>query len=292
MNSANGIYWLASYPKSGNTWMRMFLRNLQRNGDVPVDINEYDDEDDFYANIASSRNWIDEVLGFDTADLIPAEIERLRPEIYRWSSRNEKKICYHKIHDAYTCTSANEPLVSREATLGALYILRNPLDVAHSAANHWNCSLDQAIAYMGNPEARFARSHKKMARQLEQRLLNWSGHVLSWVDAPGLNCLAIRYEDMLQDPLSTFSRAAAFLQFPSNPERIEKAISFSDFRELSRQEAEQGFSERPQHTGHFFRQGKSGGWRELLTPEQVAKIVADHGEVMRRFGYLNELEPV
>lgn len=180
-----------------------------------------------------------------------------------------------------------------EATLGALYILRNPLDVASSAANHWNCSIDHAIVNMGNPDTRFARSRKKMAAQLEQRLLNWSGHVLSWADAPGLNCLTIRYEDMLQDPLNTFSRAAAFLQMPKDPQRIEKAIRFSAFSELSRQEAEKGFYERPQHTARFFQQGKSGGWREQLTAEQVARIVAEHGEVMRRFGYLDERgEPV
>lgn len=291
MTSTGNIYWLASYPKSGNTWMRLFLRNLQRNGEAPADINEYDD--DVYTSIASLRKWMDEVMGFDTADLIPAEIERLRPEMYRWSSRNEKKIRYHKIHDAYIYTAENEPLVSREATLGVLYILRNPLDVASSAANHWNCSLDEAIARMGNPETVFPRSREKLASQLEQRLLDWSGHVLSWVDTPGLNRLTIRYEDMLQDPLNTFSRAAAFLQFPVVQERIEKSIRFSDFQELSRQEAEKGFNERPHHTGRFFRQGKSGGWRELLNTEQVGRIIADHGEVMRRFGYLDERgEPV
>lgn len=282
MKPTGGIYWLASYPKSGNTWFRTFLRNLQADQATPVDINDLST-----GNIASARGWLDEVLGFDTADLTIDEIEQLRPEVYRWSLR-DKEIGYHKIHDAYTYTAAAQPLVSCEATLGALYILRNPLDVALSAANHWHCSVDDAIVRMGNPDMALARSRKRLNSQVSQRLLTWSEHVLSWIDAPSLRCEVVRYEDMLHQPLATFTRAAAFLQLPADPERVEKAIRFSDFQELARQETEKGFRERPYHTEQFFRQGKSGDWREKLSPEQVARLIADHSEVMRRFGYLDE----
>ncbi|MEJ2083836.1 MAG: sulfotransferase, partial [Acidobacteriota bacterium] len=35
-----GIVWLASYPKSGNTWLRAFLMNFLDPGKRPVDINQ------------------------------------------------------------------------------------------------------------------------------------------------------------------------------------------------------------------------------------------------------------
>jgi hypothetical protein len=283
-----GIYWLASYPKSGNTWFRIFMSNLLKDDDEPVDINDMD----VTTGIASGRDWLDEVLGFDTAELSPDEVERLRPEVYRWALR-EDEVGYHKIHDACTLTSEGEPLVSREATLGALYILRNPLDVAPSAANHWHCSIDEAIDKMGRSQMSLCRSTKALQPQVRQRLLSWSEHVLSWVDASGLNVEAIRYEDMLEDSQAAFCCAARFLQLPADPERVAKAIRFSDFRVLSRQEGEQGFRERPQHTERFFRSGTSGGWRETLTGEQVRRVVADHGEVMHRFGYLDaQGEPI
>ncbi|MGZ8915410.1 MAG: sulfotransferase domain-containing protein [Methylobacter sp.] len=282
-----GIYWLSSYPKSGNTWFRTFLQNLLEDGKQPVDINDL-----ATGNIASGRGWLDEVLGFDTAELDPDEVERLRPEVYRWSLRDEK-IGYHKIHDAYTYTTSGEPLVSREATLGALYILRNPLDVAPSFANHNHCSIDDAIARMGEDEHTLCRSRKGLPNQVRQKLLTWSEHVLSWADAPGLNRRVIRYEDMLNDPVTTFTEAARFLHLPDDSARVEKAIRFSEFKELAQQEEEKGFKECPLKTARFFRQGKSGGWRDKLTPAQVERIVADHGEVMRRFGYLDERgEPV
>lgn len=276
-----GIYWLASYPKSGNTWFRTFLKNLIEDGDEPADINDLS-----IGNVASSRVWLDEVLGFDTAELDPDEVDRLRPEVYRWSLRDDA-IGYHKIHDAYTSTLNGEPLVSREATLGALYILRNPLDVAPSYANHNHSSIDDAITRMSEHDHALCKSRKGLPNQVRQRLLTWSEHVLSWVDAPDLNCRVIRYEDMLEDPLAAFTRAARFLQLPHDTARIAKAIRFSDFKVLSRQEEEKGFREKAPKTERFFRQGKSGDWRDKLTPEQIARIVAEHGKVMRRFGYLN-----
>ena len=278
-----GIYWLASYPKSGNTWFRTFLRNLLEDGDAPVDINDLST-----GSIASSRGWLDEVLGFDTAELDPDEVDRLRPEVYRWSARHDE-IGYHKIHDAYTVTRDGEPLVSREATLGALYILRNPLDVAPSYANHHHTSIDEAIKAMGESDHALCKTRKGLPNQVRQKLLTWSEHVLSWVDAPGLNCHVIRYEDMLHDPITTFTEAARFLQQPDDPARIEKAIRFSDFKVLSQQEAEKGFKERPPKTERFFRQGKSGDWRDKLSPQQVEGIIAHHDSVMRRFGYLDAL---
>lgn len=283
----SGIYWLASYPKSGNTWFRSFLSNLQRNGNAPADINDL-----ATGNIASARGWLDEVLGFDTAELDADEVEHLRPAVYDWTLQ-EPAIGYHKIHDAYTHTTTGEPLVGSAATLGALYIVRNPLDVAPSYANHNQSTVDQAITLMGDPQNAMSQSRKKLLSQVRQRLLTWSGHVQSWGDAPGLNCLVIRYEDMLARPIATFTQAAHFLQLPDDPQRIEKAIRFSDFKVLSAQEAENGFRERPAKAARFFRQGQSGGWRNQLTTAQVDRIVADHGTVMQRFGYLDERgEPV
>lgn len=274
-----GIYWLASYPKSGNTWFRAFLSNLRRDGAEPADINALDGEP-----IAAARGWLDDVLGYDTADLPPGDVETLRPAVYRWS-RHSPAIAYHKIHDAYTWTAAGEPLVSRAGTLGAIYLIRNPLDVAPSLAQHWQCTIDQAIAWMGSRGLTLADDRQGMTAQVRQRLLTWSGHVSSWVDAPGLRCEVIRYEDLLADPLPTFTRAAAFLGLPADPERVGRAIRFSEFRELARQEARHGFRGRLQGMDRFFRQGRSGGWRERLTEAQVARVLADHGRTMRRFGY-------
>ena len=307
-----GIYWLASYPKSGNTWFRTFLANLLSGRDTPVDIN------DLSHTIASSRGWLDEVLGFDTAELHPDEVDRLRPHVYRWSLRAPTP-SYHKIHDAYymvggepgagagglvvagaggpaapgEAAAAPEPLTSREATLGALYIIRNPLDVAPSYADHRGTSIDDAIAAMNDPAHALSRGTRGLPIQVRQRLGTWSQHVSSWVDAPGLRRLVIRYEDMQSDPMPTFTRAAQFLHAPEDPARIARALDFSAFDTLAQMERERGFRERSPRTGSFFRKGAAGDWRTTLTPAQVRAIIDAHAPVMRRFGYLDARgEPV
>ncbi len=275
-----GIYWLASYPKSGNTWFRTFLANLMSGSDTPVDIN------DLHHTIASSRGWLDEVLGFDTGELHPDEVDRLRPHVYRWSLRAAEP-SYHKIHDAYHAVGA-EPLPSREATLGALYIIRNPLDVAPSYANHRGSSIDSAIDAMCDPAHALSRGTRGLPHQVRQHLGTWSEHVTSWVDAPGLPCTVIRYEDMKADPVPTFTRAVQFLRAPDDPARIARALDFSAFDRLAQMERERGFRERNPRTGSFFRKGAAGDWRQTLTPEQVRRIIDAHAPVMRRFGYLDE----
>ena len=90
-----GIYWIASYPKSGNSWFRTFLHNLQSNSDGPVEINDL-----ATGSSASYRSWIDNVVGFEVSDLTHEEIDRLRPDVYRWALQTDE-IGYHKIHDAY-----------------------------------------------------------------------------------------------------------------------------------------------------------------------------------------------
>lgn len=280
-STTGGIYWLASYPKSGNTWFRAFLKNLREDGDEPCNINQLTT-----GAIASDRTWLSDVLGFDTAELTHDEIEALRPEVYRWSLRSPE-IGYHKIHDAYLPLATSQPLVGVENTLGALYIVRNPLDVVSSAANHWNLDIDRTIDRMADPQMTLAARRNGLVSQVRQRLLSWSGHVRSWVDATDLNCHVIRYEDMLADPVTTFSSAANFLELPCDPARIEKAIRFSAFDELSRQEALNGFQERPRRAMRFFREGNSGGWRQALSPAQIDRIAADHRDIMMRFGYLD-----
>jgi hypothetical protein len=276
-----GIYWLASYPKSGNTWFRTFLANLMSGSDTPVDIN------DLHHTIASSRGWLDEVLGFDTGELHPDEVDRLRPHVYRWSLRAAEP-SYHKIHDAYHAVGA-EPLPSREATLGALYIIRNPLDVAPSYANHRGSSIDSAIDAICDPAHALSRGTRGLPHQVRQRLGTWSEHVTSWVDAPGLPCTVIRYEDMIDDPAPTFTRAAQFLRVPHDPALIARALDFSSFDRLAQMEAAHGFREKNPTGGNFFRKGGKESWKGVLTPAQVRKIVDAHGPTMRRFGYTDTL---
>lgn len=281
--SSSGIYWLASYPKSGNTWMRLFIANLSgEEKKQEVDINELRT-----GAIASGRGWVDEVLGFDIGALSHDEIDLLRPEVYRWSAEHAEKLEYHKVHDAYTSLPDGRDLIPAEATRGALYLLRNPLDVAISFAHHSNCTIDKAIDNMSKPDFAFCGGEKRLHNQLRQWLLSWSDHVLSWADAQQINRLMIRYEDMINEPLTTFTKVAAYLELPTDQDSIKQALENCAIEKLQKQEKEKGFKEKMATSKSFFRKGKAGDWQETLSEAQIQRIISDHSKVMKRFGYLD-----
>ncbi|MCI5149860.1 MAG: hypothetical protein D3916_10830, partial [Candidatus Electrothrix sp. MAN1_4] len=105
--------------------------------------------------------------------------------------------------------------------------------------------------------------------------------------APDLNLRIARYEDMRLDPLFTFTAIAEFLCLPHDQHKVEDALTKCDFSLLKEQEEQGNFKERPANAPCFFRKGLVGDWQDQLTEEQVERIIKGHGQVMRRFGYLD-----
>lgn len=283
MSDAKGIFWLASYPKSGNTWFRIFLANLLNPSAAPININEL-----HTGEIASSRIWVDSILGFESAEFSHDEIDKLRRSAYQWHAEQLNEVGYHKIHDAYTYLERDKPLIPQEGCLGALYFIRNPLDVAISFANHSVCSIDQAINYMARSQYAFCKTTSRQHNQLRQQLLSWSQHVQSWTQAPQINVEVIRYEDMKLKPLATFTKAVSFLNLKASTADIEKALQHAQIEQLQQQEEQSGFRESPMNVKRFFRKGIVGDWQTSLSQEQITRIIHDHGEVMQEYGYLDE----
>ena len=279
-----GLFWLASYPKSGNTWFRIVLANLLNTSTNPIDLNQINT-----GAIASGRDWIDEALGFDSACLDHDELDQLRPAIYKWHSEQCNQVGFHKIHDAYTFVDNGSPMIPLEGCLGALYFIRNPLDVAISFANHSHCSIDKAIENMGHQTFAFCKGKYRQHNQLRQWLLSWSLHVQSWVEAQDIKVLVLRYEDMKQNPLPTFTKAIEFLQLGSSQADIAQAVDNASIEKLQQQEEELGFSEKPAKVHRFFRKGVVDDWRNTLTPAQINQVIRDHGDMMQRYGYLDAM---
>ena len=97
----------------------------------------------------------------------------------------------------------------------------------------------------------------------------------------------MRYEDMLAAPMKAFGGLARHLRLNPNAAELREAVERSSFERLQRQEVQKGFIERPEESDeNFFREGRAGQWKEVLTRAQIDRIVRDHGEQVARFGYL------
>jgi hypothetical protein len=285
--------WLASYPKSGNTWLRLLIANLSAT--KPVDINDLPER----GGIASARGPFDYLLLIDSGLLTHDEADCLRPRVYEELASGAQDdeydkletphpVRFVKVHDAYTLTPKGEPLLAgRRGADGAIVIVRDPRDVAPSLANHNRSTIDDAIGFMNKTDAGFCATRKRQHIQLRQQLPGWSGHIASWLDQSDIPVHLIRYEDLKADTVAILSRALAFAGRAASDEEIRRAVAFADFAELKNQETDRGFREAPRRQPGvpFFRRGEAGGWRDELTGEQVARIEAEHAPMMLRLGY-------
>jgi hypothetical protein len=275
----SGIIWLASYPKSGNTWIRAFLVNLLANPPEPVDINAMsgmtfgDARADFYEAVA----------GKPLDELDDEALHELRPAVHRLIASQKPDDVFVKTHNA-SLSVGGVPLITEEVTKGAIYIIRNPLDVTVSYADHYGITIDETIEAMASE----VNHVFTVGRSVFQYISSWSEHVLSWTEAEGLMRLVVRYEDMTRKPQDTFGRVVRFLGLPKDPRRLKKAIRFASFKSLAKLERETGFIERSKNTKRFFRKGQIGDWRNVLSEAQVRAVVEAQGPVMRKFGYLSE----
>ena len=225
-----GIFWLASYPKSGNTWLRMALQCLQRG--TAVHINDPTGR----ASMAARRYTFDTLLHVDSAHLTDAEVQCARPRVYEHMVREAREPLLLKVHDAWTYTPADEPLFPPTVTDGVIYIVRDPRDVAVSLAHHLACPMDKAISCMADASYRGAAWQATPGRQISQRLLTWSGHVESWLDAPGIRRHVVRYEEMVLSMLTVLTEVVHFMVWRTDTASLIRAVEATRFATLQAQE--------------------------------------------------------
>ena len=273
------IVWLASFPKSGNTWFRCFLSALLTG---KVEINQLQTD-----GIFSSRHLLDNTFDIDGRLLDEREVKNRMPDVIRFYAKWQPRLLFCKIHDAYSINEKGQPIIPTDVTHKVIYLMRNPLDVVASYANHNSCSKDHAIKMMNKKNGYLARQKNgfNINNQLPQLMYDWSGHVNSWHEQQEIEVLTVRYEDMKHQGLATFSKVIADLGLEVSEADIVKAIELTKFEKLKKAEAEKGFREKSASSPHFFRKGKTGGWKTELNAEQIGLIVAAHSKTMAAFGY-------
>ena len=257
--------------------MRSFLHNLLRGGTSPVDINRMTD----FCLGESDANWYARRANKAVELLTPEELAPLRPAVHGDFTSVFPDSVFVKTHN-YLGESFGYPIHNMDVTAGAIYILRNPLDVVLSLSHHFGLSVDEAIGMMGDQESTTGGTDKHVLEYLS----SWSIHVQSWTQHPNPQLHVVRYEDLLSKPKKHFKQVANFLGLKPPAERLDRAIRFSSFKVLKAQEEKAGFRERSSKAASFFREGKAEQWREKLSPEQINRIIDEHHDVMERFGYI------
>jgi len=270
----SNIIWLASYPRSGNIWLQAFLYNL----------------------FNDSRQVPSAVAIGDFCTPEPAAVHFLGPDSPPLGSWTREEVAARRgvAHQAIAGLRSGDnvfastqaalaensgfPSITMEHTAAAVYLVRNPLDVAVSLAAYNDQGLDEAILRM--EEEYESDNTDQFAYEYQG---NWSNNVMSWTQQRHAGLHLIRYEDMISAPENAFGPLVVFFGLDTPPERLARAIKYSSFNELAAMEEQ---CTGAGHVGEIFRAGKADQWRDVLSDQQVHRIVNRHAKQMERFGYV------
>ena len=270
------IIWIASYPKSGNTWMRALLSTyLYYKGD------KFD-----LKNLAKIPNFIADKY-FEPIVNLELIKNSLKISEY-WNSaqsrinlQGEERI--FKTHTA--CVSINNIGFTNEInTAGYIYLVRDPRAVVCSMSAHSNTSTDSVVKNLF--DERMVGYNGKNG--LTEFTSSWKINYNSWKKKKKFPGILIKYEDMIDNTEKELKKTLSFLKDKLNleldDERIKQTVKLCNFSKLRKEEDEKGFEEAK--NGKFFRKGKKDSWKEELNPNLKHEIEKNLKTEMEELGYL------
>ena len=277
------IFWLASYPKSGNTWIRMFLRSYFLSSNQKFSLNEKGMHDF-------------EVLNFPTPELLKnanIDYSNFHNIAKNWVTLQDiinlnGKLNFLKTHNG-NFNLGNYPFTNTENTIGGIYIVRDPRDVVLSYANHFGVSNDESANMLTDKENCEQYFDEKLKKKYLRSIMgSWSMNYLSWKYYRGRKIHLMKYEDLVENPKKNFIKMLEYINsiisINIDQNRISKAVAETTFQKLQNLEDKEGFIEVGK--GKFFRKGKVGEWKEKLDPKLTKKIEDHFRKEMMELDYL------
>lgn len=273
----DNISWLASYPKSGSTWVRMFINAFMTK--MPLNINSTYQ----ISRLDMDSGILQLICPTDAKQLNHSEQFIYRPAMLLNMLKLAPGRLILKTHMAKIALDgcvAHPP----QLTDAAVYVIRDPRDVCISLSYHLGVTIDATIEFMNN----VSQGIQDEIGNLTSILLTWSKHTESWtVENKNISTLVIRYEDMLENSAQIFMQVLDHLQLlnvADIEQRFDFALNESNFENLQEYENTRGFVEKGK-SERFFRVGKAEQWKNVLTSSQSNKIYEDHKNMMEEFGY-------
>ena len=278
------IIWIASYPKSGNTWVRSFLSSYY-----------YTNNGEF--NFELLKN----IPQYPTSKFFRTKIERPEDIIYQWSQSQEEickryKIIFLKTHNALI-TINNKHFTLPRFTKGFIYIVRDPRNVVTSLKNHYSLNYDEALDFMNNQKKYIFDNRKKFKIDYSTThfLTSWSSHYKSWINTNLFPKYILKYEDLIKKPAKIFRELIEFTNKISNLEKdinqikLNKSIESTNFAKLQSLENENLFNEyildKNKKKIKFFLLGPKNNWKGELTDKFGKKINSVFSKDINKLDY-------
>ena len=281
------IFWIASYPKSGNTWLRTLISAYY-----------YSKDGKFTQNLIKNIGQFPEKKHFQGFDYLPQlVIDTSRFWIKAQERINsDKKLRFFKTHNVFGKIN-NRSFTNKENSIGCIYIIRDPRNVITSLSNHYELNYSQALTWMLN-EKKFIYDHEKLKEYSDfQFISSWSNNYKAWKSQKEFPLKIVKYEDLVTKTYEVFIEIIEFInETTNNPEKVSKlkiknAISTTSFSKLKENEKKYGFSESIKSRKEdkqipFFFLGPENDWNKILDDEIKIKLNEVFKKDLKELNYI------
>tara|TARA_A100001234_G_scaffold211498_1_gene212128 strand:+ start:371 stop:1207 length:837 start_codon:yes stop_codon:yes gene_type:complete len=277
------IIWIASYPKSGNTYIRSFLSAY------------------FFTNTGNfDFKLLKNIEQFPDKQFFNGFIDNIDDASKSWLSIQKdliktNKTRFLKTHSAFISFNNNQ-FTNAETTLGSVYIVRDPRSIVTSIMNHFSMDQFEAVEMLFDEDRGIKSSDGNLATY--SFLSSWCNHYNSWNNLKTIKSILIKYEDLEKSNEEIFSNLIRYINnlIGSNEgidhQKFIKALETTKFSFLKKKEGEEGFvesvySKSKDHKIPFFNQGFKNDWEKVLEKKVLDKIEKKFYKEMKLLGYLD-----
>ena len=277
------IIWIASYPKSGNTYIRSLLSAyyFSKSGEFEFDLlkNIKQFPDKFFFD--KELNNIEEAF----KNYVPAQ-----KKIFE-----NKKVRFLKSHNLLGLYKGH-PFTVPEYTLGAIYVVRDPRNVILSLMNHYSLSEKEALDFITDDNRDIHQDENDFAAY--SFLSSWAKHYTSWSTAKKYRKLLIKYEELKSNKYEIFRDIIVYVNTllnrteRVNKEKLKRAIESTEFNILKQKETKKGFVESAKDKKGkikiFFNKGFENDWKNSISSKSIKKIETKFYNEMVNLGYIKK----
>tara|TARA_Y100000590_G_scaffold309050_1_gene348925 strand:- start:4280 stop:5131 length:852 start_codon:yes stop_codon:yes gene_type:complete len=277
------IIWIASYPKSGNTYLRSFISSyfFSKKGkfefDLLMNILQFPSikftKKNLYSELEASQNWIYNQNQFF----------------------EKKKINFIKTHNSL-CEYTGNKFTTKNETIGAIYIVRDPRNLITSLTHHYSLSYDEALKKMMDENCSLLEKSSDNDHSNFTFISSWSNHYKSWKNSKEFEILFIKYEDLERYKNETFRKIVLFINKLTKKEskidekKLINSINSTNFSNLRNKEANEGFEEsvylkNTREKKIFFNLGFKNRWQKLLPKNTLKKVNENLQNEIIELGY-------
>ena len=267
------IFWIASYPKSGNTWVRALLSSYY-----------YSDDGFFNQRLLENIGQFPEKNYFNDFDYDPKNIIDTSKFWIKAQEKinNDNKLRFLKTHNILGKINKFS-FTDKKNSIGGLYIVRDPRNVITSLQNHFELNMDDALNFMLDDKKFIYDYRKKNDFGDFQFISSWEKNYQSWIKQINFPIKVIKYEDLNNKTYETFKEIIQFVDDVINNKKnfndlkAKNTIQSTTFAKMKQIEKTDGFfesvlSKKKSNKIPFFHLGPKNDWKKLISKDYQKKL--------------------